>query len=99
MAKKQRFKSFTRSGKGLNFAKRLRLLYEEAGYHAMPISEHTSAIRAGRYPSGTLAFAVVDAHERTPRFIGTVVIVGDNGGVAFEGDKNELEAVLEGRGS
>jgi hypothetical protein len=96
---KQHFKSFKRSGKGLGLAKRLRLFYEEAGYRAMPIDEFTSAIRAGRYPPGTMAFAVVDEHDRKARFVGTVVIVADDGGLAFEGDANELRAILEGRGS
>jgi hypothetical protein len=94
--RKQHFKSFVKGGKGLGLAKRLRLLFTEAGYMAMPIDEFTSAIRAGRYPAGTLAFAVVDERDRKPRFLGTVVIVGGDGGLAYEGETTELRSIVEG---
>jgi len=95
--RKQYFNSFVKSGVGLGLAKKLRSIFADAGYMAMPIDEYTSAIRAGRYPPGTLAFAVVDERNRRPRFPGMVVIIGDRGGIAYEGkDSDELRAVIEG---
>jgi hypothetical protein len=91
--KKPQIRSFVKSGEALHLAKKLRVLVERAGYHAMPIDEHRSGIRAGRFPPGTLAFAVVDRGP-PPRFPGSI-IVDPGGGIAVEGDSyRELLDVL-----
>ena len=88
-----RYRSFEKNGKGLGLAKKLRRIAEDAGFHGMPITTYDSAIRSGRYPAGTLAFAIVDSRDRRPRFLGTVVVHERN--VFFEGDDvRELEAIL-----
>jgi hypothetical protein len=93
----QRYKSFVGAGKGLGLAKKLRKLYEVAGFDPMPIDEFKAAIRAGRHPTGTLAFSVVDNRGGRPRFPGTVIVEPD-GSVLFAGstkqDEEELRAVL-----
>src|SRR5271156_5287175 len=90
---KARYKSFAKGGKGLNLAKKLRGIYELAGYSPMPVDEFTSAIRSGRHPPGTFAFAVVDASDSKPRFPGTVIIYPE-GQVFFEGEEDELRGIL-----
>ena len=93
---KLNFNAFVKSGQGLGLAKKLRMFFVDAGYMAMPISEFTSAIRAGRYPAGTLVFSVVDERAKPTRFPGNVVILGGGEGVAYEGDEDELRSVIEG---
>lgn len=93
-----RYNSFVGAGKGLGLAKKLRKLYEVAGFSPMPIDEFTAAIRAGRHPAGTFAFSVVDKRDDSrPRFPGTVIVEPD-GSVLFAGstkqNEEELRAVL-----
>lgn len=94
MSRKSQIRSFVKQGTGLGLAKKLRKQFEEAGYHAMPIDEYSSAIRSGRFPSGTVVFAVVDRGPPA-HFPGSVIVTSD-GEVYAEGDENgELRSVLE----
>ncbi len=87
--------SYVKSGKKLRTLMTIRKIFEVAGYSPMAISEYSGAIRAGRVPAGTLAFAVVDNRNKSPRFPGTVGMTPD-GDIVVEGESDELWGVIRG---